>query len=533
MPRSPLFQALRRAVRLAIVANRHGSPPADELSGLLAEQRLSRRRFLQVSGAMAVAAGAGSLLSSCGGRPTLPRLNRRRLGESPRIAIVGAGLAGLAAAFHLEQGGLRADIYEASTRVGGRIYTAQNLLGPSLATELGGEFIDSTHKDLLGLASHFNLLLNDMEEDPVEREESFFFAGRHYTEADLVAELRPIVALLAQDLDSIGDYQNYHRPARAASIDRLSIVEYLDQLLVSGWSRTLLETAYRAEYGREPEEQSALNLLFMISTDIDSFSLFGESDERFRMQGGNQRLPDALSGLLGARVQRPYILEAITERASGDYTLTFQRPGAISQDIVAQAVVLALPFTLLRDVEFRDIDMPRVKRRAINELGYGTNAKVLFGMKSRPWREEGHSGTVYSDLPFQVMWDNSRMQAGPHGGLTAYLGGQAGEHLDRLQDPLPDHFLPGMNGIFPGIGDAFSGVAEKFHWPSHPFTRGSYSCYLPGQWTSISGAEAEPVGNIFFAGEHCSQEFQGFMNGAAESGRLAAEAIFSRIGART
>jgi monoamine oxidase len=72
----------------------------------------------------------------------------------------------------------------------------------------------------------------------------------------------------------------------------------------------------------------------------------------------------------------------------------------------------------------------------------------------------------------------------------------------------------------------------RWHWPTYPFTKASYACYKPGQWTGMRGAEAAPVGNLLFAGEHCSLDYQGFMNGGAETGRLAAETVLRKVGVR-
>jgi len=91
------------------------------------------------------------------------------------------------------------------------------------------------------------------------------------------------------------------------------------------------------------------------------------------------------------------------------------------------------------------------------------------------------------------------------------------------------HLLPGLERAFPGLTAAQNGRVERFHWPTYPLLRGRYACYKPGQWTTIAGAEGRPVGNLFFAGEHCSYDFQGYMNGAAETGRTAAEAILARV----
>ena len=166
-----------------------------------------------------------------------------------------------------------------------------------------------------------------------------------------------------------------------------------------------------------------------------------------------------------------------------------------------------------------DADLPPAKRRAIAELGYGTNAKLMIGFKARTWRTRyASSGSTLSDLPYQLTWETSRLQAGDSGILTNFTGGRHGVELgqgaaaDRAAEVAGQ-----LDRVYPGLA-ALRTKEARFHWPSFPYTRGSYACYLPGQWTSIRGAEGEPVGNLHFAGEHCSLAAQGFMEGGCETG---------------
>jgi monoamine oxidase len=92
-----------------------------------------------------------------------------------------------------------------------------------------------------------------------------------------------------------------------------------------------------------------------------------------------------------------------------------------------------------------------------------------------------------------------------------------------------EKFLPEIDKAFPGVKAAYTGFNEKMQWSEYEWSKGSYACYKPGQWMSISGQEAAPVGNMLFAGEHCSEDFQGYMNGAAETGRQAAEKLMAAL----
>ncbi|MCX6129172.1 MAG: FAD-dependent oxidoreductase, partial [Proteobacteria bacterium] len=192
----------------------------------------------------------------------------------------------------------------------------------------------------------------------------------------------------------------------------------------------------------------------------------------------------------------------------------------------ADQLILALPFSTLRLVDMSGLNLSPVKNRTIKEWGYGTNAKLMLGFSSRPWRTGPlqSSGSVYSNLQSQCFWETSHNQPGKSGIITNYLGGDSGRIMSggaKLKS------LADLAQIFVGVNKFFDGKSVLQHWPSHPFTLGSFTCSLPGQYTSIYGAAGEPElnGRLLFAGEHTSIDFSGFMNGAVESGNTVAQQI--------
>ncbi|HSE11749.1 MAG TPA: FAD-dependent oxidoreductase, partial [Rudaea sp.] len=200
----------------------------------------------------------------------------------------------------------------------------------------------------------------------------------------------------------------------------------------------------------------------------------------------------------------------------------------------ARRVVLALPFTLLRNVHLA-LELPAAKRRAIAELRYGTNAKLMIGFNERIWHtRHASSGSSYSDLALQTTWETSRMQAGAAGILTNFVGGRHGAEIGNgTAKEQADRAARELDAIYPGISAARAGSREaRFHWPTHPWTLGSYACFMPGQWTTLRGAIGERVGNLYFAGEHCAFDNQGFMEGGVETGEWAAQAILGQRAAR-
>lgn len=527
MPRTPLFGLVRRSLRIAALASRPGNPPADEAVEMLAERQASqqsRRQFLTQT------AAAGALLTV----PDLFEVFAQERVDGPRVGIVGAGIAGLNCAHKLRKAGLtNVRIYEASSRSGGRMFSNTDLLGKGITTELGAEFIDSGHTEMLNLVKEFKLSMYDFNElSSKTKDEAFFFNGAHRTEAQVVQAFVPLAKKIAADYDSLGEEISYRDHGGGQALDRMSIAQYLDHIGAKGWIRELLDVAYVTEYGLEADQQSALNLILLIGTDTaDGFEAFGESDERYTVKGGNDRVTRELTKKLDGSIELRHRLTAIAPKGGG-FRLTFEGPNKTALDRDFDIVVLTLPFTMLREVDIR-VPLPEVKRRAIKELGYGTNAKVFAGFSKRHWRTLGYGGNTLSDERFQLCWDNAAMQPTTASGITFYSGGALGVEAGKgTAREAVDRYLPGFEKAYPGSTSRFNGKVSRFHWPSYAFVKASYACYKPGQWTTIGGAEGESVGTLHFAGEHTSVDFQGYMNGGAQSGADAAKAVLSSVSAK-
>lgn len=520
MGRTPLFRLLQRAAAIAR-ASRHVRMPLDEFQDVVRAQRIDRRRRRLLQGA-----GASALLAGC---QSLPAPMRADKGEE--VAIVGAGIAGLTAAWRLRQQGVRVRVYEAQNRIGGRMLSLRNHFADGQVIELGGELIDTGHTRIRALAGELGLTLDDLLDGDTDHE-TFFFEGRVIREAEIVRAFVPVAATIERDLAAAGegDYDYTDDNPKFRELDALSIAQWFDRNGVRGWLRKLLDVAYTTEMGLEIEQQSALNFLTFIGTeDKDAFRIFGTSDERFHVRGGNDLIPQALSAKLADAIEPGHVLEALRGDADG-YVLTF-RKGEATRDVRAAQVVLALPFTLLRKVRI-DVELPPRKRQAIQQIAYGTNAKLMIGFERRMWREHGANGASMSDLRYQTTWDTSRKQAGTAGALTNFTGGRHGVELGQgTPKQQAEAALRDLERVFPGIAAARGNASEaRMHWPSNPWVLGSYACFRPGDWASIGGVMGESVGGLHFAGEHCSVEAQGFMEGGCESGELAAQAVLLQRG---
>lgn len=529
MPRTPLFSQVQRALQLARAALHTPYDPAElveRAAQARAARRLSRREFLASSAGLGAAllAGCAPPRAGAGPRPREP------------VLIVGAGIAGLTAAHRLRQAGVPVRVFEAQDRVGGRIFSLRHHFADGQVAELGGELIDTGHTHVQALARELGLELDDLaQEAPGLATDLWFFGGQRRSDAEVVAAFRPLAARIEAELAGLGGdgSVSYRAPNGAERLDRLSLAEWLHAAGARGWMRDLLDVAYTTEYGLEIGEQSALNFLVMIDPQPEPFRVFGESDERFHVRGGNDQLPARLAERLADAIETGTVLEAVAARPGGGFRCSFRR-GEGTLEAQGTHLLLALPFTLLREVRLA-VELPPAKRRAIRELGYGTNAKLMLGFRARPWRQaHGSNGSLLTDLPLQLTWETSRRQPGVAGILTNFTGGAHGVSLGAgTPRAQAEAAVRDLERVFPGVAAARDGMTEaRFHWPSHPWTRGSYACYRPGQWTAFAGAEGEAVGMLFFAGEHCSGEAQGFMEGGCETGEAAAAQILESLGRR-
>lgn len=201
--------------------------------------------------------------------------------------------------------------------------------------------------------------------------------------------------------------------------------------------------------------------------------------------------------------------------------------------VEADSVVFALPFTILREVDTSGLALSDTKREIIDTIGYGTNAKVMAGFSRPVWREDhGALGTVTADLPLQQTWDTSLGQDGTTAILTNFLGGRAGLESGEgtAEDWIATVLLPSLDQIYPGSAATYTpGSGVRMHWPTVPTHKGSYTCYRPGQW-SFWPLEGEREGSLHFCGEHTSPDFQGWMEGAAESGERVATELIEDLG---
>jgi monoamine oxidase len=515
-----------------------------EFRARTSEAAYSRRELLRRGGAAGAAVALAGPLALA--RPA-------RAASASRIAIVGGGIAGLTTALLLQDKGVYADVYESSDRLGGRMHSDWTEFGTSFwqngqQAELCGELIDSNHKTILQLAQRFGLATVDLlGAQPNGTDDTYYILGKPYPKDQADADFQPVHQILQDQLQQTSYPTLYNLFTDAGKFfDNMTVHDWIANYVPGGHGApfgALLNNAYNEEYGAETTDQAALNLMYLLGFNAKpgNFSIYGKSDERYHIVGGNTKLPLAIAASLPSRsIHLNNRMTSIKTNADGTITMTFDTGSGSSTTVTADQVVLCMSFAVLRKLDYRRAGFDSLKQTAITQLGAGINAKLNVQFNSRIWNADGSTGSIYTDQPFQSGWDVTRGQPGATGIFVEYPGANAAKSMGQSNPyttnatnvqvtKFTQQLLAQLEPIFPGITTQWNGRAML----STPFTDPnfllSYSYWKPGQYTGFSGYEKKRQGNIHFAGEHCSQDFQGFMEGGASEAVRAAQEILGDL----
>jgi monoamine oxidase len=528
MPHSSLFQALTRILHEA-----HRRNFRDGTLSQFPTVRWTRRRFLRLATLTCGSAIATTALSQ-----SLPASNQKSL---PRIAVIGGGIAGLNTAYQLKKQGYLATVYEARPRLGGRIHTRNNILDPGIYLDFGGLFVNSEHGDILSLVAEFNLSLFNLiaaAKTTSIPATTYYFEGQYRTEAELAEKLRPLARQIAEDAALLEtDFAQF-----APMLDRLSVAEYLERhqdkisaSLICG----LLENAIRSEYGVETAEASALQLIFLLPTVTqDTVEVLGSSDEAYIITGGSGQMIQSLAEALSGQIQTRKPLIKLEELATG-FRLTF----ADQKVVEADYTILAIPMPTLRQIEL-NVTLPSKFKQFINKVDLGNNSKFFALFKEKVWRQQNHFfQEIWTDLGYSMAWESTlRLPQRKDGVLTFFHGGNdAAKAQKHSLSYYGTKLLDTLDSAVPNLKAVASERFARTDWRREPYTRGAYTNFQPGQLTEFAEffylesdvtQEQQNVafGNLVFAGEQFSDEFYGYMNGGAQTGRLAAKVVMEKIG---
>ena len=496
----------------------------------MSQKHISRRQFLQSS-----VLGAGAMaLSSC------TTLDGLFMGDShdltQEVVILGAGAAGLAAAFELKKRKIPFRIFEASSRIGGRVQTVNFASDGSLTAELGAEFIERDHVNVFNLAKELNLSLVEVKAGARLEPQVFNYGGRNYFIKDLAAHLKTLQAPLQRvraDLfrnqDVMLSVQNANQYERSVYYDSLS----LKDLLLS-WNQevhplvlNVLESQAMSRFGVDAKEQSALQ--FLSTIDAEGTSLLS-GRPIYRMNSGLSELTQTLAarveGVIPDRILKTNspLIEIREDR--GVFYLKFQTAGR-NEVYKAKNIICTLPFSKLREVKgWDDLEISATKKQCIRSLAYAPQTKGALSFKNKFWLERknipANLGNFTGDFLSQKFWESGRQQSSEVGLMSFLRSGQSGllAGANAPQEALNDlklFYLPLAS---------YENV-QFINWSTRKWAKGSMAYYKPSQYMKLKGiaAETEYDGYLQFAGEHTSLRYAGTLEGAISSGLRAARQV--------
>jgi monoamine oxidase len=449
-----------------------------------------------------------------------------------KITVLGAGLAGLAAASELVDAGHDVTVLEARMRPGGRILTWRDPFADDLYTEAGAAGIVPVEPDYaLRYLKLFNIPLARPE--PLGLPILHYFGGKRVQDAEGSPVHWPLhLTSEEQKLGLLGMRTRYIKPAvdelaRAwlagsmealiAKYDSMSFEDFLTNAGASPDAMRLLGIADWDLIGEGPNSQSALDVLCQTT----SYSTF--TSTRYSIEGGNDLLPKAMAARLGERVR--YGASAVRiERDSGVVRVVFTRSGA-AHTISSDYLVCSLPFSVLRRLEISP-PFSHGKQRAIRDMPYASISRVFLQCSRKFWIDEGLSGYTFTDLPTSFFWDGTIRQRGIRGIFQAFMMGPHARHIEHLDEAGRVNFVVQQaEKVYPQIRKYCEGGISKC-WDSDPCSLGAFAYFRPGQMTAMLPHLAQPEGRVHFAGEHTScLLLRNSVQGALESGLRAAQEI--------
>lgn len=492
--------------------------------------------------------------------------------KSARIAIIGAGLSGLTAGVTLLDSNIfstdKIFIYEANSNIGGRIQT--KFWSPdNQSSEWGGEYLDSNYYVTFNLTNRFGIrLLDTIEAANTAYGSIYYFLKRYYNQTQAWIDYKVIEGTIKQQIEQIGTINYNESNSYGRYFDNLSLYDWIEQYVPNGHRSDLgeyIDSAYQQEFGLDTTDLSSISFLFLIAPNSQPangpLSIYGLSDQRYRMVGGNSQLPRKMSEYLtqkGVSIQLNHNLTKIAKLKNNKYRLTFENNQAYTFD----HVLLTLPLTTLRYVDYSQAQFDSLKQRVINEMSYGTNTKINIQFSKRFWYDLSADGLIYTDLPFLNSWEESLGQQGDTGILVMltgkslfnlmciyiyffiwiiFLGGTEGKAFnprtvfddisnvsnDVSASAYVNGFLSNLNEIWPNASKYYTGKSTvSAPWFSKYYL-GSYPAYGRNQYSRISGYESARQGNVHFSGDYASVESLGLMEGATAEGQRAAYEIIN------
>jgi monoamine oxidase len=490
-------------------------------SGDLEEYRVNRRDFLK----RASIAAASLVVPLSDVLPLQGDLERTSAPK--KIIIIGAGLAGLSAAYELTQAGHDVTLLEAQKRPGGRVHTLRDPFTEGLYADAGATRIPDHHHFTLKYAELFGLTLDPFQ--PTDLPSVYYVRGQRIKvkpgqKVDWPYDLTPEERTLGLNgirgkyiwsmLSEIGDVTdpNWPSPELIKKYDQMNRSDFWRIRGASPGAISLLS------FGGIDDSVETWSTLFMLRNQ----ALNQKVNLYYKIRGGTDLLPRAFAMRLSQKIH--YGAPVLRIEQSPQNVKAIFMSGGSHHTITGDFLICAVPFSVQKNIEVSP-SFSLEKQRAIEQLPYLSASKIFLQSRSRFWTNEGQSGFARTDLPVSQVWDMTYKQPGARGILQAFPISVHSRHVMAMSESERIAFaLEQVEKIYPGMRENFEG-GVTYCWDEDQWARGASAYYKPGQFSSLLPYVARPEGRVHFAGEHTSVWIDGWMQGALESGNRVAREL--------
>lgn len=497
---------------------------------------------------------------------TTPPAPATSVARPRKVLVLGAGVAGLAAALRLRDAGLDVIVLEARTRPGGRVETLRGFPN-DLHAEAGAFFVNASHVVLRGYCTRFNIPLAPIPNDTAGMAVWFCHQSRvadsttpaagwpvtlNAAEQQAMAGGLGILGLwklyLNAALEEVGKFPDFTDvPEALRRYDEVSVSQFFQQQGATAGAIELLGLGYFDLWGDGIEQVSALMVLrdLAISVLPPHVKMSGAAAApppaadpaapppplAYTMADGNDSLPKAFAAHLAGCIRFERAVVKIEPGPAG-VAVTCQSESGLER-LEADYAICAMPFSTLRFVMIEPAMSP-AKMTAIADLPNTSVCRVFLPLSSKQWSMSSGAGTstlveidtASTDLRSQWLHNPTLVQPGPVGIIEAYAAGARARALAAM--PADQRYAAAAADIarvFPGSGSPIATGVTK-NWDDDPWARGGYCWFRPGDMQRFMPVLASPEGRVHFAGDHTSAS-PGWMEGALESGLRAAEEVIA------
>lgn len=448
----------------------------------------SRRDFLKDS----ALAAAGVLISSSS-------LGQFFIGKKPKVIIIGAGFAGLAAAYYLHKKKIEFVILEARNRIGGRVFSHQMDPAENLVIELGAEWVGNSHTRLREMCDEFKLELQNNQFDT-----HLIYKGKYYrkNEWDYSEGWK-------KKFQSILNGYEKLTQAEKTRIDKMDWWRFLVNNGCEGMDLDIRELLDSTDFGESIRHVSAFAAL----------AEYAESSEKnemdLKIKGGNSSLAFALADKIGRdKIKLANAVTRVVQNSKGGVKVH-----TTSEEIfTADKIICTVPTFAARKIKWEP-GLPPEQVNAMNELQYARINKNPLLFTERFWNDE--SFDMVTDQSPHYFYHATKNQRSKKGVLISYTIGEKAAVVANQNEEWKKNMV--MQTLAPHFGDVGKLLESQtnYYWGNDEFSHGAYAMYGAGQWFRVRPILAKPYIHTHFAGEHIA-DWQGFMEGAVNTGEEAA-----------